>query len=175
MACGSDPVTAAPAGEPDCGNGVVEQGETCDGGVGCVDCACPPGFEPSGNGCAPVGPDCGDGNVEGNEECEVPAANCDWAKCQCYPNFPADGNGNCVATDVDCGNGIVDPDEECEPINAGCNTDCTCYDGWVPDANGGCTGCGNGVEDNGELCDPSFEPTTLGLDCDESSCTCGNF
>lgn len=175
MACGSEPMRATPAGEPFCGNGVVEAGEQCDGGVDCQNCECFKGYSPDGNkGCTSAG-FCGDGRVTGNEECESPAPNCDWIKCQCYPNFPADGSGQCVGVTNNCGNGNLDAGEECELGTANCDGECNCIGDSIPAELGGCTGCGNGVQDPNEACEPDVNPTTFGLNCDPATCSCVNW
>jgi hypothetical protein len=84
-----------------CGNGIIDPGETCDTA------------DPATSDCPPdcTMPACGDGVVESLETCEPP------------------GTGDCDATchglDASCGNGVVEPGEECEPpATSDCALDC---------------------------------------------------
>jgi cysteine-rich repeat protein len=59
-----DPGDGGGEDPPECGNGIVEGDEECDGGSGCTG-SCE--LEDEGGG---GGPSCGDGNVDWNEECD---------------------------------------------------------------------------------------------------------
>ncbi len=95
--------------EPICGNGNLDPGEECDGGIGCTDCLCDPDFEPTDPPSLDCQPICGNGSVDPGEECDGTAdAACPGAcqsDCTCAPF---------------CGNGTCDPGED--PCN--CPLDC---------------------------------------------------
>lgn len=112
--------SAAPPEKPaeiaksQCGNGAVENGESCDdgntqGGDGCsADCQSEALPTACGNAVLENGEGCDDGNTQGGDGCS--------ADCQ-QENISA------------CGNGILDPGEVCDDANAiaddGCEADCT--------------------------------------------------
>jgi hypothetical protein len=129
--------------EPDCGNGVVDEGEDCDGSdmtwcldiQECIDCQCVYVVE---------GPYCGNGVVDEGEDCD----GSDMTRCldtqECH-------NCQCVYV-VGCGNGVVDTGEQCDaPDLTQCLDtqeciDCQCV--YV-------VGCGNGIVEGDEECDGS--------------------
>jgi hypothetical protein len=90
-----------------CGNGIVEQGETCD--------------PPDGTSCDPTchtiqAAVCGNSVVEAGEGCDPP----DYLACDasCQPI-------TCEPPPTTCGNGTVDVGETCEPPGVGaCGRDC---------------------------------------------------
>ena len=182
----------------ECGNGITELGETCDGN-------CPE--------------DCDDGDACTNDSLSGSASFC-TAKCV-YEQVREckDGDGCCAPgcnalTDQDCepvcGNGVVEPGETCDPQQAcpsqlsdcddgdfctedmlvgsadTCSSECshqtieTCVDGdgCCPQ---GCNSlndddcepvCGNGILEDGELCDPPGSCPQDSEDCDDGdSCT----
>ena len=110
--------------QPICGNGVKEDGETCDdhnlvGGDGCSS-TCQK--ELCGNGVLDVGEECDDHNLVAGDGCS--------STCKCEPV---------------CGNGVMETGETCDDHNLlggdGCSS--TCQREL----------CGNGVVDVGEECD----------------------
>jgi cysteine-rich repeat protein len=133
---------------PECGNGVVEEGEICDdgniiGGDGCsVDCQ----LEFCGNGDLDDPEVCDDGNTTGGDGCSA----------------------DCMSNET-CGNGVVDSvvGELCDDGNTvdsdGCQANCTL------------ASCGDGILDGGETCD---DGNNVGGDGCNALCssneTCGN-
>ena len=139
---------------PECGDGVVDDGEQCDDGN-----------TDDGDGCDSNcqdenAPECGDNNLDDGEECDdgnlADGDGCD-ANCQIEPE-PA------------CGDGNLDDGEECDDGNTdsgdGCDEDC---------ANEPEPECGDGNLDDGEECDDGN--TDNGDGCDEDCATepvCGD-
>jgi len=104
---------------PECGNGVVESGETCDGddlslclsGQICENCRCTTVIE------MPV---CGDGDVDQGEQCD--GDNLSFCRddqvCE---------NCRCVTVIELCGNGVLDEGEQCDGENLSyCRDDQVC-------------------------------------------------
>jgi hypothetical protein len=100
-----------------CGNGVRETGEACDGGdLGGFDCtslgftsgtlACTADCHLDGSQCVAASV-CGNGVLEIGEECDNGAANSDTAPDAC--------RSNCKR--ADCGDGVIDTFEDCEGRN----------------------------------------------------------
>ncbi len=164
--------------EPDCGNGVIEAGETCDGN-------CP-------STCASSGA-CSFGVLEGTPgACNVvcrqqPITACGPADGCCATGCNSNDDGDCSPT---CGNGFVESGETCDPPGScpsscpgtgdrclawslegsagNCNAECVSTeitacggeaDGCCPE---GCNAtndrdcnqqCGNGVREGTEACD----------------------
>jgi len=132
---------------PECGNGQVEDGETCDDG-NLVD----------GDGCEATcietPPVCGDGVVEGGEACDDGnQVNGDGCEADCTE----------TPTGV-CGNGILESGETCDDGNQvdgdGCEADCT----QTPSA----PVCGDGIIESGEACD---DGNTVDGDGCQADCT----
>jgi cysteine-rich repeat protein len=175
-----------PAG---CGNGRIDNGETCDDGN-----------NTSGDGCSAdcrSNETCGNGVVDSskNEQCDD-GTNADGSTCEHDCTLPV------------CGNGILDPglNEACDAGSAAsnnpdapCRPNCQlprCGDGVVDSGRGelcddgnntagdGCSGdckstevCGNGIVDSaaGEVCDDSNMVGGDGCSADcRSTETCGN-
>ncbi len=152
----------------DCGNGVIDAGESCDDGDtesldGCSRiCQAEPGFlcvgEPSdcliscGDAVANNGEACDDGNRVNGDGCDN---NCTASACGngvrsgregCDDGNSVDGDGcdsNCAVTV--CGNGVVTAGELCDDGNA--------FDGDGCDGNCTETACGNDISTQGESCD----------------------
>jgi cysteine-rich repeat protein len=115
-------------GEPECGNGVVEDAEECDDGNTANDDGC-------SNECTLAA--CGDGIVQAGEGCDAGVDNGPGQPCNsmCQPNVCGDGeigpgeacdDGNMVDDDecgndcalATCGDGQIDPGEQCDDGNA---------------------------------------------------------
>ncbi|MBN2556756.1 MAG: right-handed parallel beta-helix repeat-containing protein [Anaerolineales bacterium] len=104
---------------PECGNGVIESGETCDGdnltqclsGQICKNCRCTTVIEM---------PICGDGDVDEGEQCDgddltlcLSGQTCD--NCRCVTHIEL------------CGNGVIDEGEQCDGDDLGmCRDDQVC-------------------------------------------------
>ncbi|MFQ5414970.1 MAG: thrombospondin type 3 repeat-containing protein, partial [Phycisphaerae bacterium] len=126
---------------PECGNGIVELGETCD----------PPDGATCSSNCQTIA--CGNGVVDQGEQCDPPdGVTCD-ASCQNIGGGAGCGNGDCFAVH---GNPGCDDAACCAVI---CPVDPFCCDTlWdetcVEEANGLCEPggptCGDGVCDAGE-------------------------
>lgn len=148
----------------DCGNGILDIDEECDGGVGCVNCFCDPGFEPSVPPSLDCQSTCGNGSIDPGEQCDG-GLGCNECLCDAdfEPTIPP--SLDCQPT---CGNGIVDPGEECDGMDdtacpGACLSDCTCS-----------PYCGNGVcgpgEDSCNCPDDCGTPQTSetpGLNCSD--------
>ncbi|MEI9940908.1 MAG: DUF4215 domain-containing protein [Pseudomonadota bacterium] len=180
-----------------CGNGDVEDGETCDlgkdsagksmndGTAGCSkSCQIVAGWSCPGAGQACtkdaycgdgvvstiLGEQCDDGTNDGAHGCDVDCKRITGWKC------PPTG-GVCVV-DVSCGNGTVDAGEECDDHNFknydGCDSTCFKESGWACPATGGSCEriCGNGKLDPGETCDDSniFSGDGCSGTCNGSNC-----
>ena len=185
---------------PQCGNGIIESGETCDdgnavSGDGCsADCAvepnyvCPKPAEP----CVLVMV-CGDKKITGSETCDdgnsKPGDGCSDS-CQVEPGWVCPVLGAACRA-AKCGDGIIAGTEICDDGNAvsgdGCSITCQVEIGWVcPTAGQACskTVCGNGVIEGSEECDDGnlipydgCSPTcTIEPQCSNGNCTavCGD-
>ncbi len=165
---------------PECGNGVVEIGEFCDGdcpancddGNPCtLDVAwgaaelCAAGCAHGSEMCAPMPtePACGDGMCNGSEACGSCAMDCGVCPPRCGDGTCNEGEtcgacamdcGACPVTPAVCGDGVCQPDagEHC----GRCNQDCQ---------NRNAGSCGNGQCSPGEICDVDCRrsDTELGL------------
>ncbi len=82
---------------PPCGNGGLDPGEECDGGLGCTDCFCDAGFTPTtplsldcqlacGNGILDPGEECDDGNGDDGDGCSSGCAIQEGWKCGGQPS-----------------------------------------------------------------------------------------
>lgn len=169
---------------PDCGNGIVENGEGCDDegredGDGCsATCAVESGYVCEGEGpsvCRVV--ECGDGLIEGDEECDdsgvEPLDGCD-------DTCTIEGGYLCTGEPSDCervcGNGTLDGAEECDDSNEdagdGCSDSCAIEEGYSCREIGfgrpsicATEECGNGLLDGDEACDDANLEAADG--CDE--------
>ena len=124
-----------------CGNGILEDGEECDG-------------TDMGNAtCASLG--YGDGDLECTSECRMDTSGC--------TGNGTGNNANSGGQSV-CGNGVLEDGEECDGSDLGGATcqsmgftgggELSCTASCTLDTSG-CFGttCGNGVADDGEECD----------------------
>ncbi len=147
-----------------CGNGMLNAGETCDDGNttsndGCsAQCIREDGWQ-----CPVVGQACercGDGVIGENERCDDGNTNGDdgcSADCTTIEDFytcPTPGEA-CSQ----CGDGVVGAGEVCDDGNRssgdGCVQNCSAVEpGFACPMDGGeCTECGNGIVETGEGCD----------------------
>jgi fibro-slime domain-containing protein len=162
---------------PECGDGVIEAGETCDDGNatpgdGCSGlCQIEPGWlcpTPDtpcikiwicGNGVVDPGETCDDGNTQSGDGCS--------STCQAEPGWQCPGastdggaasGGACIQ--IKCGDGVVETGEGCDDGNNasrdGCSATCQIEKGWqCPTPGAACTAsqCGDGVVAGSEQCD----------------------
>lgn len=112
--------------QPVCGNGVVERGEDCDGGVGCkADCHWQ---------CVDAATDCAAAPACNMEQCTAQHT------CQAVADSSQDGqacgtggtcsSGTCQTSGAVCGDGVVQGSEQCDfgsgnGPGTGCETSCT--------------------------------------------------
>ncbi len=171
-----------------CGNGVLDTGEVCDGELlNGEDCqsqgfdsgtlACAPdckSFDDSG--CDGNGPVCGNEIVETGEVCDGTNFNGETCESQGFVAGILDCDPNCDSFDVSqchsCGNEIRDDDEQCDRHDMGGETcESQGFDGGELLCNVDCTfdtsdcinaSCGNQVVEGNESCD--------GSDLDEETC-----
>ncbi len=171
-----------PEGPPECGNGVMEAGEECDGSDVPVwkdidGCEGVLGFEARGHlSCfddctldVSTCRWCGDGLLDRDDEsCE--GEDLGGMTCSDVLNEPATGTLACTdgcsfdtkGCEPTCGNGVLDDDEVCDGENFG---ETTCADYGAVGGDLGCSSscssitpwncefCGNGVLDGDEVCD----------------------
>jgi hypothetical protein len=163
-----------------CGDGYVDSGETCDGGVSsCQDFGFKKGVAVCDTDCAhwnlstccePIVPICGNGKIEGDELCDGDTARCPVTMftsgtAPCSPDCKSFNTSACKGPS--CGDGFVEADEKCDPPgtvtcrslgddrngNATCSPDCRTLD--TSECNVSTILCGNGLIDEGEACDES--------------------
>ena len=177
--------------EDDCGNGVIDEGEICDGAnVGTESCVsqgedggtlvCNATCDGFDDGACFT---CTDGEVNGLEECEIgiPFATFDCSTIvgggfdggqvtACRPNCRYD-TSPCTA----CGNGILEAGEICDGNSLNGQSCATqgAGDGVLacnPDCQGfdtsACFRCGDGNIDAGEFCDPGPAENLGGATCE---------
>ncbi len=147
--------------EPECGNGILELLEECDGdnGAGCSEeCELEEGYAcPRAGYCYPI-PQCGDGIVQSGESCDVGASSslaCD--ECEVQDGWYCSGSPSECLESV-CQDGQRAPDEQCDDGNDvegdGCNALCEVEAGWTCPPDMACiTICGDGVLNGPEECD----------------------
>ncbi len=166
-----------------CGNGEMEDGESCDGSdLGGLDCVSR-GFVGGALGCTPeceldetqceIGGDCGNGVLDGIEECdgaELGGATCSSEASQPHGDLACTGQCTLDTSDChNCGDGVVEGPEGCDGSLNGRDCVAQGHDGGqlvctaacqFDDA--GCYDCGDGV------CD-----TTLGETRQNCPADCG--
>lgn len=154
---------------PECGNGVIEFNEDCDGDGGtggCIECELQDGFVcPKPNYCVRI-PECGDGVVHPTEECDVGLISHEGCvECEIDPDFFCSGEPSECVQSI-CGDGFRAPDEGCDdgpgtlavpgtPVGGdGCSADCNVEGGWVCPPGAACRPiCGDGEVTGNEQCD----------------------
>jgi fibro-slime domain-containing protein len=156
-----------------CGNGIVESGESCDdgnavSGDGCSStCQIEKGWLCPTPGAACVASHCGDGVVAGAETCDdgnaVSGDGCS-STCMVEAGWQCPTpDAKCIAKQ--CGDGIVAGNEQCDDGNIlpndGCSATCTLEPGFacvtratpLPQSTCHATVCGDGVKEGFEECD----------------------
>ncbi len=139
LSCNSSEAPPPPPPDPECGNGLLEAGETCEGSPmppqGCDPNACTvrPGYS-----CTPEAPGGGEGETSGGAV------------------EPVEWMSTCEEI-ITCGDGIIDPEEECDDGDmdvmdgcSGCRIDPLYVCMGQPSE---CYTCGDGFRDPGEECD----------------------
>lgn len=180
--------------EPTCGNGVIENGETCDGDTfgdvdtcsdldayssGILDCNSQCQLDVSA--CrTPEEDTCGDGVKDSNEQCdgndfgEISTACTDYSddftggQLSCNDNCQYD-TLSCEAptsSEPTCGDGIIQPSEVCDGDNLNNNT-CSSYDGFI-DGQLSCDQC----EYDKSACEPKPETIVCGNEDAERGESC---
>ena len=159
-----------------CGNGLIDNGEQCEGtnlnGFSCVDLGFMDGELACGADCLFDATDCsevvcGDGLIGGNETCDGEALAEQSCETLGYTGGELACSDDCSAFDESgcytavCGDGMVSGPEPCDGEDLGGNScvdlgfgggELACLDDCSFDT-AACLSCGNGVIDDGELCD----------------------
>jgi hypothetical protein len=161
-------------GAPDdnCGNGIVDDGEMCDGDVGDATCV-GEGFESGTLVCAAdcsgfdtsVCGICGNGEIDGDELCDETLGGQSCVS-QGFSSGPLECGADCYSFDTSacgqCGNDIIDGTEICDGTNvSGMDCEDLTYDSGSISCAANCTGydftscgvCGNGIVDGEDTCD----------------------
>ena len=162
---------------PECGNGLVEGNESCDGtdldNQTCQDLgfaggtlACAPDCSFDTNGCSM----CGNGVVDPGEDCDGSNLNGESCLTQGFDGGTLGCNDTCDGYDTTlcftnlCGNGVVDPGEDCDGVDL---NNQTCQDlghlGGSLFCSGSCTWDETGCADVGSPC-------THDADCSPGFC-----
>ncbi|MCB9507290.1 MAG: DUF4215 domain-containing protein [Myxococcales bacterium] len=185
VACGN---SSGGGGEPECGDGQVDDGEACDDGNseprdGCsAVCELEDGWDCAGapSQCEQVTPEavCGDGRIAADEQCDdANRTGGDGCTRDCAVEDGwrcAGAPSRCTQQAPECGDGFIDAGESCDDSNDvsgdGCSAACAEEPGFD------CTGepsvcvarppgvCGDGAIDVGELCDDGGTATGDGCD-----------
>ena len=189
--------------EPElCGNGVIDQGETCDGtalgGLTCEGEGLPPGVLSCASDCTLdtsgcILETCGNGAVDAGEACDGTALGAETCSSLGYTGGVLRCAANCTYDETDCtsahicGDGIVDQGEECDLENLDGNSCETlglgtgtllCSEQCRLDT-AGCIAptCGDGTQDEGEVCDDGENDTCTGTcnaTCSGPANSCGD-
>lgn len=172
VGCSDDSANKGEESAPVCGNGVRENGESCDDGNvvpgdGCSSaCTVEAGWTCSTDGCSrdpePVITVCGNGILEDGEDCDdgnvAPDDGCS-ATCTVEAGWTCTTDGcsrDPEPVEAVCGDGVVEGDEKCDDGNVeagdGCDERCRVEPGYAcdPDCH---TVCGDGVMTDDEECD----------------------
>ena len=155
--CGDKPAEPTPNAvlEPVCGNGKMEEGETCDDGNTIDGDGCDSNCQIEPDEPEPV---CGNGKMEEGETCDdgntIDGDGCD-SNCQIEPDEP----------EPVCGNGKMEEGETCDDGNTidgdGCDSNCRIEPDEPEPV------CGNGKMEEGETCD---DGNTIDGDGCDSNC-----
>ncbi|PCC71957.1 DUF4215 domain-containing protein [Nannocystis exedens] len=187
----TDPSTDVSTTGPDqCGNGVVDPGETCDDGEECSDGVCNSdaytGEKHCNAACSGLYPGwCGDKAMQATETCDE-GGNTLACDADCTPVECGDGLLNPAASEA-CDDGAENADAyDDSPDEVTCNTTCMgkaphCGDGVCQEANedascADCT-CGDGITSAPETCDDGMGGTQTDTPTCDADCTaieCGD-
>jgi cysteine-rich repeat protein len=133
---------------PECGNNVIETGETCDDGNkdGMDGCSPICRFEVCGSGYADYNEGCDDGGTSTGDGCS--------AGCTVEPGFRCTGVDPSVCAPDPCSNGVIDTGETCDDGNNaagdGCSSMCTLEPGYnCPTPGAACTDINECLTNNG--------------------------
>ncbi len=164
----------------ECGNGILEAGETCDDsntndGDGCSSaCQIESGWTCVGSTCSTI---CGDGIIAGTETCDdgntISNDGCS-SSCEIESGWVCSRPGeSCTPRGADeiCGDGILTASEACDDNNNnngdGCSSSCQIESGWTCSGTTCTTTCGDGIKAGRETCD---DRNTANGDGCSSSC-----
>jgi fibro-slime domain-containing protein len=173
-------VYTPPPAAPQCGNGALEPGESCDdgnvkGGDGCSStCQLETGWGCAQPGRPCVAAQCGDGILAGSEQCDDGNTR---AADGCSPTCTSETGAVCppsagACIPMVCGDGRMTGVEQCDDANArdgdGCSSSCQLEIGWkCPLPATQCVPvCGDGLVAGPEQCDEGI----LGAACCTPSC-----
>jgi cysteine-rich repeat protein len=149
----------------ECGDGVIQSGETCDdgntnNGDGCgANCVVDGGYTCTGEPsvCTPL---CGNGALDAGENCDDgDTQNGDGCNSSCFVESGFSCNGEPSVCVHNCGNGVIQAGEACDDGDGssgdGCSSTCQIEGGYVCSGQpSNCTFvCGNGTFEGSETCD----------------------
>lgn len=166
---------------PNCGDGTLQDYESCDdgnqvSGDGCSSyCELEHGWICLTDGQACIAESCGDGIVAGGEECDDgnrrTRDGCNYF-CRIESGFVCEDQGQ-LCRSTQCGDGVQEGIETCDDGNEesadGCDENCQLEAGYacpVPGSSCHGTTCGDGVQEGTEACDDGND--TTGDGCDEN-------
>ena len=158
---------------PECGNGILDEGEECDNGsdngAGNSDEPRIPGNEcredctlvRCGDAIVDEGEECDDGSDNGKTDCEYDIKSCDVCTTECKKQ---------AGIAAYCGDGVKQDNEKCDDGNTAngdyCSADCKTVTG----------SCGDGVKQDNEKCDDgnTADGDYCSADCQTITGSCGD-
>jgi len=168
-----------------CGDGSIDPGEECDGGLGCMDCRCDADFEPMTPPSLDCQPTCGNGRIDPGEECDdgntQPGDGCDET-CRLELGACCVGTGCSVVTESDCltlGGSFFGVDSTCDVPDAdgdGLRDECDECPNDAAKIQAGICGCnvddnadgdGDGVPDCSDEC-PGVDDAVFAPGCGDA-------